>query len=106
MKFPTKFKYMSQEYEIKYASQEEIDKLTDHNVWGRVAYKEGTITIIKDAIDDCKLEILLHEIFHVIFTQSGTRLEDIEESVIEAISYGLIEAFRQNKWMKEMFDED
>lgn len=42
-----------------------------------------------------QLVVLLHEIMHDIYTVAGHR-EDHPEDFIDAVSYGLVELFRQN----------
>lgn len=105
-KLPNKFRYMSQTYRIETASCKDMDDGTGKcDVWGKVTFEKSLINVIKDATNDCQLKVLLHEMLHVIFTHSGIKIEN-EEEVIEAVEHGLIEAMRQNKWMKEIFNED
>jgi Zn-dependent peptidase ImmA (M78 family) len=53
--------------------------------------------------EEYKKLILMHEIIHIILCAHATTIKNNTEDVIDSLSYGFIQAMKQNPWMKEFF---
>ena len=87
-----------------------FSKQTDS--YGEYDHRKNTITIQTQLSDLDEADTLLHEILHGIayinsLTVSGMPLdkEDKEEIVINQITNGLMQVFRDNKWLLDFFKD-
>ena len=87
-----------------------FSKQTDS--YGEYDHRKNTIIIQTQLSDLDEADTLLHEILHGIayinsLTVSGMPLdkEDKEEIVINQITNGLMQVFRDNKWLLDFFKE-
>ena len=87
-----------------YTVSDRVKNLHDHNgdlrisLWGHIKHSHQQIEIEEDISDETRLQVLWHEILHGIIHQRGGPPAETEvmEQIIDAISYGLIEAIRDN----------
>ena len=87
-----------------------FSKQTDS--YGEYDHRKNTITIQTQLSDLDEANTLLHEILHGIayihsLTVGGMPLdkEDKEEIVINQMTNGLMEVFRDNKWLLDFFKD-
>ena len=87
-----------------------FSKQTDS--YGEYDHRKNTITIQTQLSDLDEADTLLHEILHGItyissLTVNGMPLdkEEKEEIVINQITNGLMQVFRDNKWLLNFFKE-
>src|SRR5574337_721701 len=72
----------------------EVDHIEDQKYAGMIYYTENLIEINKTTAEQHKPITVIHEIIHAIMHQAGYQEHD--ESVIEALSYGLLQTLREN----------
>jgi Zn-dependent peptidase ImmA (M78 family) len=95
MEFPTEFNFGHLKYKIIY--QDEMNADDGSPLGGQHRLHEGKIFIIdKDNTREYVRIVLLHEILHAIEYTSGL---DMEEKEIRGMSFGFIQALRQNPWL-------
>ena len=87
-----------------------FSKQTDS--YGEYDHRKNTITIQTELSDLDEADTLLHEILHGIayinsLTISGMPLdkEEKEEIVINQVTNGLMQVFRDNKWLLDFFKD-
>ena len=87
-----------------------FSKQTDS--YGEYDHRKNTITIQTELSDLDEADTLLHEILHGIayinsLTISGMPLdkEEKEEIVINQMTNGLMQVFRDNKWLLDFFKD-
>ena len=87
-----------------------FSKQTDS--YGEYDHRKNTITIQTQLSDLDEADTLLHEILHGIayinsLTISGMPLdkEEKEEIVINQVTNGLMQVFRDNKWLLDFFKD-
>ena len=98
MKIPTEFNYGHLKYKIIH--QDEMNNAGDGiPLGGQHRLHEGKIFITTDkATREYMRIVMLHEILHCIEYTSGLNLEEKE---IQGISFGIIQALRQNPWLAD-----
>lgn len=102
MKLPKTFRFMSQEWTI---IEGHTGKAGDSKKYmGRANFKRRNIYIREDMSDDIKKNTLVHEIMHIIIRTQGITGDD-EEATVEGITNGIMEAYRQNPWLKDILEE-
>ena len=108
-KIPERIKIGYQDVDIERETST-FSKQTDS--YGEYDHRKNTITIQTQLSDLDEADTLLHEILHGIayissLTINGMPLdkEDKEEIVINQITNGLMQVFRDNKWLLDFFKE-
>ena len=108
-KIPEKVKIGYQDIVIERETST-FSKQTDS--YGEYDHRKNTITIQTHLSDLDEADTLLHEILHGIayinsLTVSGMPLdkEEKEEIVINQITNGLMQVFRDNKWLLDFFKD-
>ena len=88
-----------------------FSKQTD--CYGEYEHRKNQITIQSDLSNLDESNTLLHEILHGIvyinsLTQTGQPLdkENAEEVVVNTITNGLVQVFRDNKWLLPYLNEN
>lgn len=87
---PTHIRIGGFDYQI-----EEVDKLNNGraDLNGEINYSKLTIRVDKDHAPQFRQAVLWHEVIHGIADQAGIELE---ESVVTALGYGIIQVLRDN----------
>ena len=108
-KIPERIKIGYQDVDIERETST-FSKQTDS--YGEYDHRKNTITIQTQLSDLDEADTLLHEILHGIayinsLTVNGMPLdkEEKEEIVINQITNGLMQVFRDNKWLLDFFKD-
>ena len=97
MEFPTEFNYGHLKYQIIH--QDEMNATDGAALGGQHRLHEGKIFITTDhATREYMRIVMAHEIIHCIEYTAGLELTEPE---IHGISFGIIQALRQNKWLAD-----
>jgi len=88
-----KIKVLNLEYEIIELSL--VDN--DIDLLGQINHREQIIRIRNDISEERKKVVLLHEVLHAIFQQTGFNEEHNDEHLIESLSIALYQVFKDNE---------
>jgi hypothetical protein len=79
----------------------------DGRLDGEICYGQSEIHL-DDKLDDFgRKQVLWHEIFHGILTQAGMQIKrKEEESLVDALSYGIISVLEDNPWLVRELEQD
>lgn len=104
MEFPKSFNFGHIKYEIELIPEMRADD--GQELGGQHRQHEGKLFIITDGRHtlEYKKLALMHEIVHAIEVCQG--LESLKEEQVHGLAFGIIQALRQNFWMREFFSED
>lgn len=87
---PNKIDVAGINYEIKI-----VDGLAEeHGLGGQILYEKGIIKIDSDMCQDKKEQILVHEMLHAVFNESGYDKQD--EDMINRLSIVLYQVLKNN----------
>lgn len=93
---PTQSHFMSHTYEIEWVPQESIE-VEGGRCWGLTEHAEHRIRIEDTMPQSREREVLLHEVLHQMFMQSGLPLShEEEEAVVRFFGGALIHHLDQN----------
>lgn len=102
MKIPKSVKVNGFIWDIK-----EDDSISyEGNCFGSTHYKTQSIYLEPDMPQQHKEQVLIHELMHTIFWQSGLSKRyqktnpDMEEEVVTALSVGLYQVLKDNNFLK------
>lgn len=100
MKFPTMFEYGHLKYDI--VQLPEMNNDDGQALGGQHRQYQGKLFVTTDGnTPEYQRLVLMHEIIHAIEQAHG--LFELKEEHINGLSFGIIQAFAQNPWMKEFF---
>lgn len=69
---------------------------SDQVLLGRVDLSRSKIEVTKDVSPDLMRVVLWHEIFHAIFSDRGLSFGEMEENIVDAMAYSIVQVLRQN----------
>jgi hypothetical protein len=78
------------------------DKITKLN--GHIKYNDCQICVEAEMSPQAKRQTIWHEIVHGILTHAGMEKQD--ESMIDAIAYGIMDVIQNNPWLAEIARTD
>lgn len=91
-KIPSTIKVAGVNYKV--IEKESIEVNGDKNCLGSCGYTDSTIEILSDMSEERKWQILIHELTHACFFESG--FDKQEEDMINRISIVLHQVLRDN----------